>query len=299
MPQLHRFILHPLTGRIFLCVLACVYLVYLVGFVHALTAPQAAPAPALSRAQPALEATLTPASPSAQPPLTAAGPLIVAAEPAIAAERDPATAAGPQAPVAAERDPATRATRDAPSAATHDPPAAERDPAGASTHAPAAHEPIAPEGALERGSTPLEPSADSRRGFFARLLRSVRRAKPAGTSTQANDPPEQAPLAAPEPLSSARSRAPALDRPDEQSSEPPAGEPQLAAHAPEPGPEAAPAQTAQTAADEPPSGEPHAPQRERAPSPATGEAPGDEVTAVLNSVLDRLGAAHHRPFSRA
>ena len=43
MPQLHRFILHPLTGRIFLCTLAGVYLVYLVGFVHALTTPQTAP----------------------------------------------------------------------------------------------------------------------------------------------------------------------------------------------------------------------------------------------------------------
>src|SRR5438132_6060550 len=32
MPQLHRLILHPLTGKIFLCVLASVYLVYLVGF---------------------------------------------------------------------------------------------------------------------------------------------------------------------------------------------------------------------------------------------------------------------------
>jgi V8-like Glu-specific endopeptidase len=30
MPQLHRFILHPLTGRIFLCLLTGVYLVYLV-----------------------------------------------------------------------------------------------------------------------------------------------------------------------------------------------------------------------------------------------------------------------------
>ncbi|HTZ65480.1 MAG TPA: hypothetical protein VMB51_15355 [Solirubrobacteraceae bacterium] len=29
------------------------------------------------------------------------------------------------------------------------------------------------------------------------------------------------------------------------------------------------------------------------------QAPGGDVTAVLTSVLDRLGAAHHRPFSRA
>ena len=34
MPDLHRLILHPLTGRIFLCLLGSVYLVYLFGFVR-------------------------------------------------------------------------------------------------------------------------------------------------------------------------------------------------------------------------------------------------------------------------
>jgi hypothetical protein len=43
MPNLHRFILHPLTTRIFLGALGVAYLVYLVGFVHALTAPSTAP----------------------------------------------------------------------------------------------------------------------------------------------------------------------------------------------------------------------------------------------------------------
>jgi V8-like Glu-specific endopeptidase len=37
MPQLHRLILHPLTGKIFLCSLASVYLVYLVVFGHFLS----------------------------------------------------------------------------------------------------------------------------------------------------------------------------------------------------------------------------------------------------------------------
>jgi hypothetical protein len=32
---------------------------------------------------------------------------------------------------------------------------------------------------------------------------------------------------------------------------------------------------------------------------STPQEPADEVAAVLTSVLDRLGAAHHRPFSRA
>jgi len=32
---------------------------------------------------------------------------------------------------------------------------------------------------------------------------------------------------------------------------------------------------------------------------AAEEVAAEEVTAVLTAVLDRLGAAHHRPFSRA
>jgi hypothetical protein len=32
---------------------------------------------------------------------------------------------------------------------------------------------------------------------------------------------------------------------------------------------------------------------------STSQEPADEVAAVLTSMLDRLGAAHHRPFSRA
>ena len=32
---------------------------------------------------------------------------------------------------------------------------------------------------------------------------------------------------------------------------------------------------------------------------AVEEAAGEEMTAVLTAALDRLGAAHHRPFSRS
>ncbi|HLZ80783.1 MAG TPA: hypothetical protein VKP04_04065 [Ktedonobacteraceae bacterium] len=45
MPQLHRFILHPLTNKVFLCLLAGAYLVYLVAFVHLLS--PALPAPSI------------------------------------------------------------------------------------------------------------------------------------------------------------------------------------------------------------------------------------------------------------
>jgi V8-like Glu-specific endopeptidase len=43
MPHLHRLILHPLTGKIFLCVLASVYLVYLVAFGRLLSTSLLAP----------------------------------------------------------------------------------------------------------------------------------------------------------------------------------------------------------------------------------------------------------------
>jgi hypothetical protein len=36
-----------------------------------------------------------------------------------------------------------------------------------------------------------------------------------------------------------------------------------------------------------------------AESIAAEEVSAEEVTAVLTAVLDRLGAAHHRPFSRS
>ncbi|GAC1404821.1 MAG: peptidase [Ktedonobacteraceae bacterium] len=37
MPRLHQFILHPLTGKVFLCLLACAYLVYLVSWARFLS----------------------------------------------------------------------------------------------------------------------------------------------------------------------------------------------------------------------------------------------------------------------
>ena len=43
MPQLQRLILHPLAGKIFLCVLASVYLVYLVAFVRFLSTSLSTP----------------------------------------------------------------------------------------------------------------------------------------------------------------------------------------------------------------------------------------------------------------
>ena len=47
-PQMHRFILHPRTARIFLSILAGAYLVYLGVFVHTLTTSQSASTSAIS-----------------------------------------------------------------------------------------------------------------------------------------------------------------------------------------------------------------------------------------------------------
>src|SRR5258708_2979932 len=43
MPHLHRFILHPLTGKIFLCLLGSAYLLYLVAFTRFLSTSLSAP----------------------------------------------------------------------------------------------------------------------------------------------------------------------------------------------------------------------------------------------------------------
>lgn len=48
MPRLHQFILHPLTGKIFLSLLACAYLVYLVVYLRFLPASLLAPSTAIS-----------------------------------------------------------------------------------------------------------------------------------------------------------------------------------------------------------------------------------------------------------
>ena len=48
MSYLQRLILHPLTGKIFLCLLAGVYLLYLVAFVRFLSTSLSAPSESIS-----------------------------------------------------------------------------------------------------------------------------------------------------------------------------------------------------------------------------------------------------------
>jgi hypothetical protein len=110
-----------------------------------------------------------------------------------------------------------------------------------------------------------EPKTESRRGFFARLFR--RRQEP--------HIPE---ALEPEPVATLK---------------------------PAPAATVEPAPVA-TAAPEPVAPEQSAPVAEPEPRPdlaaelaAAEELITDQTTAVLTAVLDRLGAAHHRPFSRA
>jgi hypothetical protein len=120
-----------------------------------------------------------------------------------------------------------------------------------------------PEAAIEAKveSEPVVEESEARPGFFARLFR--RRPK----EQVLPEPPEPEP----EP---------------ELTVEP---EPELAGE-PEPIPEDAPPPP-----DEPPADLPDI----AAELLAAEEAATAEVTAVLTAVLDRLGAAHHRPFSRS
>ncbi|HWX51936.1 MAG TPA: hypothetical protein VNY34_01505 [Solirubrobacteraceae bacterium] len=135
-----------------------------------------------------------------------------------------------------------------------------------------------------------------RRGFFARLLGRRRR-------------PEREPLEEPTletrevplEIGDAPLHADAVTESEEPQVPPDAPEePQAAQDAPEE-PELPAAQESHVAVDSPePAGESAAEPASIAADPIAAEDGAKaEVTAVLTSVLDRLGAAHHRPFSRS
>lgn len=151
-----------------------------------------------------------------------------------------------------------------------------------------------------------------RRGFFARLFR---RERPEST---APTPPEPAPVLAEatSPPEAPAAEAPATETP---AAEAPAASPRAAE------PESAPALDAESARDtrpaldvelatEPADAAPEADAAPRVEHSALADDEGTEqaqdlaaelamleeqTTAVLTDMLDRLGAAHHRPFSRS
>ena len=157
-----------------------------------------------------------------------------------------------------------------------------------------------------------------RRGFFARLFgRRQKASKPAFSPTTAAGAGAdveltiareaarrrlEATLAAP-PVPQAEARADAYEPAEDQQDEAPE---QIAAEAPE----HATAEPAEDQQDEGPEQiAAEAPEHATAETPepvadlsaelrAAEETAAEEVTAVLTAVLDRLGSAHHRPFSR-
>jgi len=135
-------------------------------------------------------------------------------------------------------------------------------------------EPAEEPGRVEALAPQPEPEPIKRRGFFARLFGW-------GTLKGTGEPqaePEQAVEPPPAPTPQAEEPQPAEPQAQEPAEEDPA-------------------------AEEPQAPEPQAQEPEAAPDrpdlAAELLAAEEQVTAVLTAVLDRLGSAHHRPFSRA
>ena len=161
----------------------------------------------------------------------------------------------------------------------------------------------------------LAPAASSRRGFFARLFRRRRGEQPSPAaaapepSTASSVPPDTFPelTAGPSELATAAEPTTAAAEPAPSAPEPATAGAELASSAPAP-----PTTAAEPAIVLPePAGEQAAPTQAAQPQPQIEDRPDlsaelaqveaamlEQDTALLTAVLDRLGAAHHRPFSR-
>jgi hypothetical protein len=216
------------------------------------------------------------------------------------------------------REPGTHAEAVPEPAAEQQPPTPDAQPEPASTEAApeltssdvgsdVEPEPTAPELEPEpAGETETESQPAPRRGFFARLF-GRRRAAPEQTPTEAtpapeaSDEPAQIVDSAREPGQPDAFAAVTQALEPEAFAEahpfavvPPAAKPATASLAPqrldaEPAAEATPADALEAISAE----------LMAAESIAAEDVSAEEVTAVLTAVLDRLGAAHHRPFSRS
>jgi hypothetical protein len=216
------------------------------------------------------------------PEAVAAEPELEAVPPAPAAEAVPAEPA-PDAlePVAPEAEATAEPAPDAPEPDAPEPVA---EPDAPEPLAEASPEADAPEPGVEAPKV----------GFFARLFGRRRKVESVvGVDTEgepdatAPEPevlaPEPAPVAAePEPLAAeTEADTEPLAAEPEADKEPLAAEPEAAAEPPEPEPEPVAAE----------------PEPEAEPQPAPLDA--ERAEAILTGVLDDLGSAHHRPFSRA
>ncbi len=180
--------------------------------------------------------------------------------------------------------------------------------------APTRPKPTAPELAEPEPTPELEPEPIPRRGFFARLFRRRRGASRAEASEPGAEAPEPG-AEAPEPAAEAPEPGAEAPEPAAEAPEPGAEAPEPAAEIPEPV-----ADLSEPRVPEPAVGastddldQPPAPAVTQESSADTIEEPAADLaaelaeieqaiveqdTALLTAVLDRLGAAHHRPFSR-
>jgi hypothetical protein len=205
--------------------------------------------------------------------VTLTAELAEAEEPPASSPEPPAPEAEPGAKPLAETEPEPPVVQAEP-----DPPAPEAHPAPLGEPHP---EPLAAEPEPGAEAEPaVEPEPAPRRGLFARLFGRRRKVEAIVESEPVEPEPE--PLAAepePEPLA-------AEPEPEPLAAEP---EPEPLAAEPEPEPLAAE-----------PEPEPLAAEPEPEPEPAAPPVLNDErVHAILTGVLDDLGSAHHRPFSRS
>jgi len=179
--------------------------------------------------------------------------------------------AGPEPPPQADSEPVDHVEPES---------AAEPEP-GPAVETEHEHQPeLPPEAAVD--SEPA-PEPESRRGFFARLFRR-------GATEQATDPaPDElsAPIRSPEVL-------PEVAASVEYPCEPP-----WAVATPQSPPESLNSLAQQSETHEHADSEDERPADISAELRAAEEATAEQVTSMLTGVLDRLGAAHHRPFSRS
>jgi hypothetical protein len=178
----------------------------------------------------------------------------------------------------------------------------------------------APEQASGRESKPPPVQCEPRRGFFARLFRRrpvVQPAPPPSDGVSSGPPPLMptdvgaAKRPAPEPTGEAAAERPAPEPTRGAAEGPPPTTPSdgvgrelSSTHAEMPAAEvlsargepAEPPQAPAPAADAGPASPPEPSSAEETIDEGIAS---DRVTAVLTATLDRLGAAHHRPFSRA
>lgn len=132
--------------------------------------------------------------------------------------------------------------------------------------------------ALELDPAPAEPAPAPRRSFFLRLL--GRAPAPAAEAPPVEVPvPGTLPTEVPSPGT------------------PPTEVPAPVEPAPEPFPPPEPAPLPEVEPAPLPDPEP-LPEHDPPPEPAAAAVASDQARGVLESVLDDLGAAHHRPFSR-